>query len=216
MKVAAAGVCHSDVRLADGELGDGRWPMVLGHEGAGVVESVGEGVDARRAGRPRRLLLRPRLPRVPRCLRRPAQPVRPGGRATASRGMLMDGTSRLHLPDGTTLQHGLMTACFAEYAVVAAAGAVPIPRRAAALAGGAARLRRRHRHRRGPQRRRACSPGESVGRDRLRRRRPAGDRAARGSRARRRSSRSTASPRSSSWRAARVRRTSSTRRPRSR
>ena len=44
MRVAAAGVCHSDVRYADGELGDGHWPMVLGHEGAGVVEEVGEGV----------------------------------------------------------------------------------------------------------------------------------------------------------------------------
>ncbi|HEY2317224.1 MAG TPA: alcohol dehydrogenase catalytic domain-containing protein, partial [Solirubrobacteraceae bacterium] len=37
VRVAAAGVCHSDVHLADGQLGDGRWPMVLGHEGAGVV-----------------------------------------------------------------------------------------------------------------------------------------------------------------------------------
>ena len=44
------------------------------------------------------------------------------------RGVLMDGTSRLRLPDGTPLQHGLMTACFAERAVVMAAGAVPLPR----------------------------------------------------------------------------------------
>ena len=41
--------------------------------------------------------------------------------------MLMDGTSRLRLPDGTTLQHGLRTACFAERTVVAAGGAVRIP-----------------------------------------------------------------------------------------
>jgi S-(hydroxymethyl)glutathione dehydrogenase/alcohol dehydrogenase len=41
--------------------------------------------------------------------------------------MLMDGTSRLRLPDGTTLQHGLRTACFAELTVVAAGGAVRIP-----------------------------------------------------------------------------------------
>jgi len=44
VRVAAAGVCHSDVYLADGVLGHGRWPMVLGHEGAGVVEAVGERV----------------------------------------------------------------------------------------------------------------------------------------------------------------------------
>jgi S-(hydroxymethyl)glutathione dehydrogenase/alcohol dehydrogenase len=39
----------------------------------------------------------------------------------------MDGTSRLRLPDGTELQHGLMTACFADRTVVAAAGVVPLP-----------------------------------------------------------------------------------------
>ena len=44
VRLAAAGVCHSDLHLVDGALGDGRWPMVLGHEGAGVVEDVGAGV----------------------------------------------------------------------------------------------------------------------------------------------------------------------------
>ena len=52
VRVVAAGVCHSDVRLADGELGEGRWPMVLGHEGAGVVEAVGDGVTHVRPGDP--------------------------------------------------------------------------------------------------------------------------------------------------------------------
>jgi S-(hydroxymethyl)glutathione dehydrogenase/alcohol dehydrogenase len=50
VRVAAAGVCHSDIHLADGLLGGGRWPMVLGHEGAGVVEAVGEGVTDIAAG----------------------------------------------------------------------------------------------------------------------------------------------------------------------
>src|SRR3712207_7588894 len=45
VRVAAAGVCHSDLHLAEGHLGDGRWPTVLGHEGAGIVEAVGEGVE---------------------------------------------------------------------------------------------------------------------------------------------------------------------------
>ena len=44
------------------------------------------------------------------------------------RGTLLDGTSRLRLPDGTTLQHALMTACFAERNVVMAASAIPLPR----------------------------------------------------------------------------------------
>src|SRR5687767_13556968 len=45
VRVAAAGVCHSDLHLADGHLGEGRHPIVLGHEGAGVVEAVGAGVE---------------------------------------------------------------------------------------------------------------------------------------------------------------------------
>ncbi len=47
VRVAAAGVCHSDVRLADGELGDGRWPLVMGHEGAGRGRGGRRGGDAR-------------------------------------------------------------------------------------------------------------------------------------------------------------------------
>ena len=50
VRIAAVGVCHSDVRLADGDLGPGRWPAVLGHEGAGVVESVGDGITHVRPG----------------------------------------------------------------------------------------------------------------------------------------------------------------------
>ena len=50
VRLAAAGVCHSDLHLVDGALGDGRWPMVLGHEGAGVVEDVGAGVGHVAAG----------------------------------------------------------------------------------------------------------------------------------------------------------------------
>ncbi len=126
VRVAAAGVCHSDIHLVDGLLGAGRWPMVLGHEGAGVVEAVGEGVvglepgdhvvfcmvaacgvcDACRSGR-----------------RTLCEPV--GSQSVA--GTLADGTSRLWAADGTSLQHGLTIACFADYAVVAAAGAIPIP-----------------------------------------------------------------------------------------
>jgi S-(hydroxymethyl)glutathione dehydrogenase / alcohol dehydrogenase len=125
VRVAAAGVCHSDVRLADGELGEGRWPMVLGHEGAGVVEEVGDGVEHVAPGDPVAFCI------VPACRAcRACRSGKPNLCETAGRngvaGMLMDGTSRLHA-DGVVLQHALMTACFAEQAVVAAAGAVKLP-----------------------------------------------------------------------------------------
>jgi S-(hydroxymethyl)glutathione dehydrogenase / alcohol dehydrogenase len=126
VRVAAAGVCHSDVHLADGQLGEGRWPMVLGHEGAGVVEAVGEGVDAVSIGDHVAFCFVPACGACGAC--------RAGRRTlceTAARfgvaGMLMDGTSRLRAGDGTVLQHGLMVACFAQFAVVPAAGTVPLP-----------------------------------------------------------------------------------------
>jgi S-(hydroxymethyl)glutathione dehydrogenase / alcohol dehydrogenase len=126
VRVAAAGVCHSDVHLADGALGPGRWPMVLGHEGAGVVAAVGEGVVDVAPGDHVAFCFVPSCGACPAC--------RAGHRTlceTAARngvaGMLMDGSSRLRGVDGSVLQHGLMVACFAQFAVVPAAGAVPLP-----------------------------------------------------------------------------------------
>jgi len=137
VRIAAAGVCHSDVRLADGELGAGRWPMVLGHEGAGVVEAVGDGVAHVAPGDNVALSFVPACGACRACRAGRANLCEPAGR-NGFAGMLMDGTSRLHR-DGELLQHGLMTACFAERTVVAAAGAVKIPRglplRQAALLG---------------------------------------------------------------------------------
>ena len=126
VRVAAAGVCHSDVHLADGVLGDGRWPMVMGHEGAGIVESVAPDVKHVRPGD------RVAFCFVPSCGR--CTPCR-AGRTTLcdvagtnmARGTLMDGTSRLHDQHGETLQHGLMTACFSERVVIDGASAVPLP-----------------------------------------------------------------------------------------
>jgi len=126
VRIAAAGVCHSDVRLADGELGNGRWPIVLGHEGAGVVEAVGEGVAHVVPGDHVAFSIVPSCRRCEECRAGRFNLCLPAGEA-GPRGVLLDGTSRLSLPDGTPLQHALMTACFADRAVVAAAGAIPIP-----------------------------------------------------------------------------------------
>ncbi len=126
VRVAAAGICHSDVHLAAGSLGAGRWPMVLGHEGAGTVEEVGDGVVHVAPGDRVVFCMIPSCGACSAC--RAGRPTLcgPAGEA-GSRGTLMDGTSRLALPDGTPLQHGLTVACFAERTVVAAAGVVPLP-----------------------------------------------------------------------------------------
>ncbi len=127
VRVAAAGVCHSDVRLADGELGDGRWPLVMGHEGAGVVEAVGASVAHVAVGDHVGFCIVPACRACEECHAGRFHLCIPAGEH-GPRGVLMDGTSRLSLPDGTPLQHALMTACFAEHTVVPAAGAVPLPR----------------------------------------------------------------------------------------
>jgi Zn-dependent alcohol dehydrogenase len=125
VRIAACGVCHSDLHLADGRLGDLRWPMVLGHEGAGTVEAIGEGVVHVAPGDRVVLCMIPSCGACSAC--RGGRPTLCGPAGEAGvRGTLMDGTSRLALPDGTPLQHGLTVACFAERAVVDGAGVVPL------------------------------------------------------------------------------------------
>ncbi|MDX6494935.1 MAG: S-(hydroxymethyl)glutathione dehydrogenase / alcohol dehydrogenase [Gaiellales bacterium] len=126
VRVAAAGVCASDVHLADGHLGHERQPIVLGHEGAGVVEQVGAGVHHVRPGDHVVFCFVPACGHCGQCR---------AGRAnlceTAAEqnrlGVLGDGTTRLSFPDGTPVKHFLSVACFAERCVVPAASAVPLP-----------------------------------------------------------------------------------------
>ena len=80
VRMAATGVCGSDLHLVRGEWTRPK-PMVLGHEGAGVIEAVGDGVEGPRARRPRAALLGPVLRRVP-----PLPDRTPGGVRAAAGG----------------------------------------------------------------------------------------------------------------------------------
>jgi S-(hydroxymethyl)glutathione dehydrogenase / alcohol dehydrogenase len=126
VRVAAAGVCHSDLHLAEGHLGHGRWPIVLGHEGAGIVEDVGAGVTHVAVGDPVAFCF------VPPC--RACRACRAGrfhlceqAAADAARGTLPGGGSRLSFPGGGVVQHFICVSCFAERCIVPAEGAVPLP-----------------------------------------------------------------------------------------
>ena len=126
VRVAAAGVCHSDLHLADGHIGAGRHPIVPGHEGAGVVEAVGGDVTHVAPGDPVSFCL------VPSCggCRACAAGRRNLCEAAASAawaGTLLDGTSRLRFPDGSPVQHFNCISCFAERCVVPAASVVRVP-----------------------------------------------------------------------------------------
>jgi Zn-dependent alcohol dehydrogenase len=127
VRVAAAGVCHSDVHLVDGMLGDGRWPLVPGHEGAGVVEAIGDGVTEMAVGDHVVFSLVAPCGSCAACRASRRTLCEPAGvRGVA--GMLADGSSRLSALDGTVLQHGFTVACFAEHAVLGTGSVIPIPR----------------------------------------------------------------------------------------
>lgn len=124
VRMRAAGVCHSDLHTLQGELRT-RPPLVLGHEGAGVVEAVGPGVSRFRPGD--RIIVNwlPGCHRCEQCLRgRPNLCQRLS--TTTFQGALLDGTSRLRLADGTPVRQMLSAATMAEYAVIPEDGAVPL------------------------------------------------------------------------------------------
>ncbi len=122
VRIGAAGVCHSDYHVMKGE-----WtpplPIVLGHEAAGIVESVGAGVGRVRPGDRVILNFRPNCGWCAHCSR--GEPVLCNG-ADSERWLLFDGTARLHTRAGRDLNHFARTASFAEYAVVPESGAVPV------------------------------------------------------------------------------------------
>lgn len=126
VKVAAAGVCHSDLHVAEGHLGKGRVPTVLGHEGAGIVEAVGDEVRDISPGDAVSLCFIPACRECDSCRSGHPNLCEPGSRASF-KGTMLDGTSRLSSADGTSLQHFLSIACFAEYCVVPQAAVVRIP-----------------------------------------------------------------------------------------
>lgn len=137
VRVHAAGVCHSDLHYMAGDLSC-RMPVVLGHEGAGIVEQVGPGVRGLAAGDSVVLMWRPRCGKCASCATgRPA--LCAAVKVLVATGGLLDGTSRLTLADGRPAHHFLGVSCFAEYCVVAEESVIKIPsttsKRVAALAG---------------------------------------------------------------------------------
>jgi S-(hydroxymethyl)glutathione dehydrogenase/alcohol dehydrogenase len=139
VRMSAVGICGTDLHNVKGE-----WqrptPMVLGHEGAGVVEEVGGAVSSLRPGDRVVLSWAPSCGECPDCRRgRPAACV-PLHRAIGA-GTLVDGRTGMSL-DGETVYRGTATGALAEHVVVAERVALPlgddIPLQQAALLGCAA------------------------------------------------------------------------------
>ena len=125
VKLQAAGVCHSDLHTLRGEL-TVMPPLVLGHEGAGVVEAVGSEVAHLKPGDHILVNWLPACETCPNCLNGHFNLCDRFG-ATIYAGGLMDSTSRLQTTDGITLKHYLGAATMAQYAVIDQASAILIP-----------------------------------------------------------------------------------------
>ncbi|MDB5683188.1 MAG: Aryl-alcohol dehydrogenase [Sphingomonas bacterium] len=124
VRIVAVGICHTDLRVhAGGGVGTPR-PVVLGHEGAGIVEAVGEGVTHIRPG-DHVVLSGSSCGHCPSCLAnfptycREVMPRSFGGQR-------MDGTSALSQGGAKLHGHFFGQSSFATYAIADARGAVPI------------------------------------------------------------------------------------------
>jgi S-(hydroxymethyl)glutathione dehydrogenase/alcohol dehydrogenase len=116
VRISACGVCHTDMYTASGVDPSGYAPTVLGHEGAGVVEAVGEGVRSVVPGDHVVTLFSPQCRECVHCLS-PKTNLCLAIRDQQNRGYLPDGTTRLSR-SGEPVRHFMGTSTFAEYAVL--------------------------------------------------------------------------------------------------
>ena len=116
VRLVACGVCHTDLYTASGADPSGYAPAVLGHEGAGVVERVGDGVRSLAAGDHVVTLFSPQCRECAHCLD-PRTNLCLAIREQQNKGLLPDGTTRLSR-DGDPIRHFMGTSTFAEHTVM--------------------------------------------------------------------------------------------------
>jgi S-(hydroxymethyl)glutathione dehydrogenase / alcohol dehydrogenase len=116
VRLAACGVCHTDLYTASGADPSGYSPTVLGHEGSGVVEEVGEGVTGLAPGDHVVTLFSPQCRECIHCVSDRTN-LCLAIRDQQNKGYLPDGTTRLHR-NGDELRHFMGTSTFAEATVM--------------------------------------------------------------------------------------------------
>lgn len=116
VEIKATGICHTDAFTLSGKDPEGLFPAILGHEGAGIVVEVGEGVTSVKPGDHVIPLYTPECRQCEYCLSQKTNLCQ-AIRETQGRGVMPDGTSRFSM-DGKMLHHYMGTSTFANYTVL--------------------------------------------------------------------------------------------------
>ncbi|CUA82751.1 S-(hydroxymethyl)glutathione dehydrogenase/class III alcohol dehydrogenase [Gulbenkiania indica] len=116
VRIVASGVCHTDAYTLSGKDSEGVFPCILGHEGAGIVEAVGDGVTSVAVGDHVIPLYTPECGECKFC-RSGKTNLCQAIRATQGKGLMPDGTTRFS-KDGKPIYHYMGTSTFSEYTVL--------------------------------------------------------------------------------------------------
>ena len=116
IEIKATGICHTDAFTLSGDDPEGIFPAILGHEGAGVVVDVGEGVTSVAPGDHVIPLYTPECRECDFCLH-PKTNMCQAIRSTQGQGLMPDGTSRFSL-NGKPIYHYMGCSTFANYSVL--------------------------------------------------------------------------------------------------
>src|SRR6187455_2813158 len=128
VELKATGVCHTDEFTRSGADPEGLFPVIFGHEGAGVVLECGPGVTSLAPGDHVIPLYTPECRTCKSCLSRKTN-LCTAIRATQGKGLMPDGTSRFSR-NGKQILHFMGTSTFSEYTVLPEIALAKIPKKA--------------------------------------------------------------------------------------
>ncbi|MBL79737.1 MAG: S-(hydroxymethyl)glutathione dehydrogenase/class III alcohol dehydrogenase [Nitrosomonadaceae bacterium] len=128
VRIVATGVCHTDAYTLSGKDPEGKFPTILGHEGGGVVEAIGEGVTSVSIGDHVIPLYTPECGKCKFCKSGKTNLCQ-AIRVTQGQGLMPDGTTRFS-KDGKPIYHYMGTSTFSEYTVVSEISLAKISKKA--------------------------------------------------------------------------------------
>nr|WP_298166902.1 S-(hydroxymethyl)glutathione dehydrogenase/class III alcohol dehydrogenase [uncultured Pseudomonas sp.] len=128
VRIVATGVCHTDAYTLSGQDSEGVFPCVLGHEGGGIVEAIGEGVTSVKVGDHVIPLYTAECGQCKFCKSNKTN-LCSSVRATQGKGLMPDGTSRFSY-EGKPVYHYMGCSTFSEYTVLPEVSVAVIPKEA--------------------------------------------------------------------------------------